>query len=98
MKDKYNPENVTLTINGTQAQPTTKAIQCSACHSEDVIVDTGVCSIPKGRDRDRDLLRYQTLCSDCGAIGSVELTEVDLKAIIRKEDLMVEELLVSGGV
>ena len=96
MKNKYNPENVTLTINGTQAPP--KAIRCSACHSEDVIVDTGVCSIPKGRDRDRDLLRYQTLCSDCGAIGSVELTEVDLKAIIRKEDLMVEGLLVSGEV
>lgn len=98
MKNKYNPENVTLTINGTQAQPTTKAIQCSACHSEDVIVDTGVCSIPKGRDRDRDQLRYQTLCSDCGAVSSVELTEAQLSEIIKKEDMLVERLLVSGGV
>lgn len=70
-------------------------ITCANCQGDDIIVDTGVCSIPKGRDRDRDLLRYQTLCTTCGTIGSVELTEAQLKVIIQREDKLVDDLLVA---
>lgn len=95
MKNKHNPSPIS-TPSPSETPP--NPILCVHCKSDDLIVDTGVCSIPKGKDRDKDLLRYQTLCTRCGAVSSVELTEAQLLEIIKKEDMLVERLLVSGGV
>lgn len=96
MKNTHKPSPLSSSTPSETAPP--NPILCVHCKGDDLIVDTGVCSIPKGKDRDRDLLRYQTLCTRCGAISSVELTEAQLSEIIKKEDMLVERLLVSGGV
>lgn len=63
-----------------------------------LIVDTAICHLPKGVDKEVDPIRYQTLCPSCGTIGSVMLTEKQLKVFIDEEDAMMEGLLVSGKI
>lgn len=71
---------------------------CPKCNKSDLVVDTGVCSIPKGSHKDTDPLKYQTFCPNCGAVGSLELDSDQLQAIIQHEDSLIEVLLVTGRV
>lgn len=66
-------------------------LKCGSCH-RDVIVDTGVCSVPKGA-KEGGALSYQTYCSHCDTVGSVVLDQEQLKQIIELEEFSVMDIL-----
>lgn len=62
-------------ISGSQVS--SKEVVCK-CGSHDVVIDTGVCTIPKGSDPDTDPIHYQTYCLNCFSVGCIKLTKDQL--------------------
>ena len=80
----------------TKERIETPTIKCGC--GGNIIIDTAVCHLPKGANKEVDPLRYQTLCLSCGEIGSAMLTEDQLKSFMDSEDELMEVLLVSGKI
>lgn len=76
-----------------QAKPL--KITCSECSSHNVIIDTGVCSLPKGNNPEKQVI-HQTICLDCSHVGGVCLTSEQVEQLIRDEEELTEVMIVAG--
>ena len=67
------------------------------CSSHNVIIDTGVCSLPKGNNPENQVI-HQTICVDCGHVGGVFLTSEQVEQLIRDEEELTEVMIVAGKI
>lgn len=79
-----------ITHQSNPKNPNQYSCRCST--KSRLIIDTGVCSIPKNGNLNE--VSYQTYCPRCGDVGSIRLTKEQIAEVIKSEEDGVIDVVV----